>query len=148
MSPRRRRMPPRSTIITYSADIRMAAEESAKLKALHLAVKQVVKQFGKGAIMRLGDEPVTQMETVPTGSLALDSALGVGGVPRGRVVEIYGPESSGKTTLATHIIAEAQRLGGPGVLIDAAHASDSTYVGKLGVDIENLLVSQPDRKST
>ena len=144
MSPRRRRMPPRSTIITYSNDIVMAAEESAKLKALNLAVKQIEKQFGKGAIMRLGDEPVTQMETVPTGSLALDSALGVGGVPRGRVVEIYGPESSGKTTLATHIIAEAQRLGGSAAFIDAEHAFDSTYAGKLGVDIENLLVSQPD----
>jgi len=137
-------MPPRSTIITYSNDIVMAAEESAKLKALNLAVKQIEKQFGKGAIMRLGDEPVTQMETVPTGSLALDSALGVGGVPRGRVVEIYGPESSGKTTLATHIIAEAQRLGGSAAFIDAEHAFDSTYAGKLGVDIENLLVSQPD----
>lgn len=144
MSPRRRRMSPRSTIITYSYDIVMAAEESAKLKALNLAVKQIEKQFGKGAIMRLGDEPVTQMETVPTGSLALDSALGVGGVPRGRVVEIYGPESSGKTTLATHIIAEAQRLGGSAAFIDAEHAFDSTYAGKLGVDIENLLVSQPD----
>ncbi len=144
MSPRRRRMSPRSTIITYSNDIVMAAEESAKLKALNLAVKQIEKQFGKGAIMRLGDEPVTQMETVPTGSLALDSALGVGGVPRGRVVEIYGPESSGKTTLATHIIAEAQRLGGSAAFIDAEHAFDSTYAGKLGVDIENLLVSQPD----
>src|SRR5690625_7041487 len=110
MSPRRRRMPPRSTIITYSNDIVMAAEESAKLKALNLAVKQIEKQFGKGAIMRLGDEPVTQMETVPTGSLALDSALGVGGVPRGRVVEIYGPESSGKTRSEEHT-SELQSRG-------------------------------------
>ena len=122
----------------------MATEETAKLKALNLAVKQIEKQFGKGAIMRLGDEPAARMETVPTGSLALDAALGVGGVPRGRVIEIYGPESSGKTTLATHIIAEAQKMGGSAAFIDAEHAFDSTYAEKLGVDIENLLVSQPD----
>jgi recombination protein RecA len=122
----------------------MAAEDSAKLKALNLALKQIEKQFGRGAIMRLGDEPVARIDAVPTGSLALDFALGVGGVPRGRVIEIYGPESSGKTTLATHIIAEAQKLGGAAAFIDAEHAFDPAYGAKLGVDIENLLVSQPD----
>jgi recombination protein RecA len=122
----------------------MAAEEPAKLKALNLALKQIEKQFGRGAIMRLGDEPAVKIDAIPTGSLALDAALGVGGVPRGRVVEIYGPESSGKTTLATHIIAEAQKLGGAAAFIDAEHAFDPTYAGQLGVDIENLLVSQPD----
>jgi recombination protein RecA len=94
--------------------------------------------------MRLGDEPVVKIDAIPTGSIALDAALGVGGVPRGRVIEIYGPESSGKTTLATHIIAEAQKLGGSAAFIDAEHAFDPTYGGQLGVDIENLLVSQPD----
>ncbi|MFW5955549.1 MAG: recombinase RecA [Rhodothermales bacterium] len=122
----------------------MAADESAKFKALNLAVKQIEKQFGKGAIMRLGDEPAVKIDSIPTGSLALDAGLGVGGVPRGRVIEIYGPESSGKTTLATHIIAEAQKLGGSAAFIDAEHAFDPTYGQKLGVDIENLLVSQPD----
>jgi recombination protein RecA len=122
----------------------MAAEEPAKLKALNLALKQIEKQFGRGAIMRLGDEPVAKIDSIPTGSLALDAALGVNGVPRGRVIEIYGPESSGKTTLATHIIAEAQKLGGAAAFIDAEHAFDATYAAKLGVDTENLLVSQPD----
>ncbi len=122
----------------------MAAEETAKLKALNLAVKQIEKQFGKGAIMRLGDEPVARIDAVPTGSLALDFALGIGGVPRGRIIEIYGPESSGKTTLATHVIAEAQKMGGSAAFIDAEHAFDPGYGQKLGVDIENLLVAQPD----
>ncbi len=117
---------------------------AARQKALDLAMKQIEKQFGKGAIMRLGDAPPVRIASVPTGSLALDAALGVGGVPRGRVTEIYGPESSGKTTLATHIIAEAQKLGGTCAFIDAEHAFDPTYGAKLGVDVEALLVSQPD----
>ncbi|MBT8400851.1 MAG: recombinase RecA [Rhodothermia bacterium] len=118
--------------------------DPAKQKALDLAVKQIEKSFGKGAIMRLGDAPVVTIDAIPTGSLALDAALGIGGVPRGRVLEIYGPESSGKTTLATHIIAEAQKLDGTCAFIDAEHAFDASYAGKLGVDIESLLVSQPD----
>ncbi len=122
----------------------MIEQNAAKLKALDLTLKQIEKQFGKGAIMRLGDAPPTTIDAIPSGSLALDAALGVGGVPRGRVVEIYGPESSGKTTLATHIIAEAQQLGGSAAFIDAEHAFDPTYAAKLGVDIDNLLVSQPD----
>jgi len=122
----------------------MQQQDPAKRRALDLALKQIEKSFGKGAIMRFGDVPDTRMATISTGSLALDSALGVGGVPRGRVVEIYGPESSGKTTLATHIIAEAQKLGGSCAFIDAEHALDATYAAKLGVDLEDLLISQPD----
>src|SRR5690606_15066903 len=102
----------------------MASNDSVKNKALDLAVKQIEKEIGKGETMRMGDEPVVKLNTIPTGSLALDAALGVGGVPRGRIVEIYGPESSGKTTLATHIIAEAQALGGTCAFIDAEHAFD------------------------
>jgi recombination protein RecA len=117
---------------------------SAKMKALDLTVKQIEKQFGKGAIMRLGESPVVAIDAIPTGSLALDAALGIGGVPRGRVVEIYGPESSGKTTLAIHIMAEAQKLGGTCAIIDAEHAFDAAYAEKLGVVIDDLLVSQPD----
>ena len=122
----------------------MASEDAPKQKALDLALKQIEKQFGKGSIMRMGDAPVVRVGVIPTGSLALDSALGVGGVPRGRVIEIFGPESSGKTTLAIHCIAEAQKLGGTCAFIDAEHAFDSTYAQNLGVDIENLLMSQPD----
>lgn len=122
----------------------MTETGSAKLKALDLTVKQIEKQFGKGAIMRLGDSPVVAIDAIPTGSLALDAALGIGGVPRGRVVEIYGPESSGKTTLAIHIMAEAQRLGGTCAIIDAEHAFDASYAEKLGIVIDDLLVSQPD----
>ena len=119
-------------------------DKEGKKQALDLAVKQVEKEYGKGSIMRLGDEPVAKVEAIPTGSLALDSALGVGGVPRGRIVEIYGPESSGKTTLATHILAEAQQLGGTCAFIDAEHAFDPNYAEALGVEIDDLLVSQPD----
>jgi recombination protein RecA len=115
-----------------------------KLKALQLTLDKLEKSYGKGAVMKLGDAPVEAMEFISTGSLGLDIALGIGGVPRGRVVEIYGPESSGKTTLATHIIAEAQKKGGIAAFIDAEHAFDSFYAKKLGVDIENLLISQPD----
>jgi recombination protein RecA len=118
---------------------------SEKVKALDLAMSQIEKAYGKGSIMRLGDTPSRlNIEVIPTGSLALDMALGVGGVPRGRAIEIYGPESSGKTTVALHIIAEAQKLGGIAAFIDAEHALDPVYAQKLGVDIDNLLVSQPD----
>jgi recombination protein RecA len=114
-------------------------------KAIDLAVSQIEKQFGKGAIMRLGnDEPLPDIASIPTGSLSLDMALGVGGVPRGRVIEIFGPESSGKTTLALHIVAEAQKLGGIAAFVDAEHALDIGYARKLGVKTDDLLVSQPD----
>jgi len=120
------------------------ADASGKSKALDLAMKQIDKQFGKGAIMRMGDAPPVSMDAVSTGSLTLDHALGIGGVPRGRIIEIFGPESSGKTTLATQIVAEAQKMGGQCAFIDAEHAFDPTYAEKLGVDIDNLLMSQPD----
>ena len=114
-------------------------------KALEAAVTQIERQFGKGSVMRMGDHPVSdEMQCVPTGSLALDIALGVGGVPRGRIVEIYGPEASGKTTLVYHLIAQAQRLGGQAAFIDAEHAMDPVYAKAIGVDVDNLLVSQPD----
>src|SRR5687767_2864224 len=109
-----------------------------------MALGQIDKQYGKGSIMRLGDAPKMVIEAIPTGSIALDLALGVGGIPRGRICEIYGPESSGKTTLVQHIIAEAQRGGGIAAFIDAEHALDPEYAAKCGVDIENLYVSQPD----
>lgn len=115
-----------------------------KEKAVDYAISQIEKQFGRGSIMKLGDEKVIDVPAIPTGSLALDQALGVGGVPRGRVVEIYGPESSGKTTLALHIVAEAQAMGGMVAFVDAEHALDVTYARKLGVDADSLLVSQPD----
>jgi recombination protein RecA len=115
-----------------------------KLKSLETTLGKIEKDFGKGAIMKLGDRAVVTVGAIPSGSLALDIALGVGGYPRGRVVEIFGPESSGKTTLAIHAIAEAQKTGGIAAFIDAEHAFDSTYAQKLGVDIENLLISQPD----
>lgn len=116
-----------------------------KQAAVASAIEQIEKQFGRGAIMRMGDDArVEGVQVIPTGSIALDLALGVGGVPRGRIVEIFGPESSGKTTLALHILAEAQKRGGVGAFIDAEHALDPVYAGKIGVDLENLLVSQPD----
>ncbi|RUV29652.1 ATPase domain-containing protein, partial [Mesorhizobium sp. M5C.F.Ca.IN.020.32.2.1] len=116
-----------------------------KSKALDAALSQIERAFGKGSIMRLGaNEQVVEIETVPTGSLGLDIALGVGGLPRGRIVEIYGPESSGKTTLALHTVAEAQKKGGICAFVDAEHALDPVYARKLGVDLENLLISQPD----
>lgn len=119
--------------------------ETNKLKALDIAMAQIEKQFGKGSIMKLGESSAgMQIEVIPTGSLAIDVALGVGGVPRGRVIEIYGPESSGKTTVALHIIAEAQKLGGVAAFIDAEHALDPVYAKALGVNIDELLVSQPD----
>ncbi len=123
----------------------MADEKTERGRAIDLALSQIEKQFGKGSIMRLGSrEAVTNGGVIPTGSLSLDAALGVGGMPRGRVVEIFGPESSGKTTLALHVIAEAQKTGGMAAFIDAEHALDSSYARKLGVDVDNLLVSQPD----
>ncbi|MEE4260885.1 MAG: recombinase RecA [Bacteroidales bacterium] len=115
-----------------------------KLKALEATLGKIEKSYGKGTIMKLGDDAIDKVEAVSTGSIGLNHALGVGGIPRGRVVEIYGPESSGKTTLALHIVAEAQKAGGIAAFIDAEHAFDRFYAGKLGVDIENLLISQPD----
>jgi recombination protein RecA len=122
----------------------MSQDREAKLKALQLTVDRLEKTYGKGTIMRLGDQQVMDVESIPSGSLGLDIALGVDGFPRGRVVEIYGPESSGKTTLAIHAIAECQKQGGIAAFIDAEHAFDRTYAKALGVDIENLLISQPD----
>lgn len=118
--------------------------KSEKSKALDVAISQIEKQFGKGSIMRLGDTKIEKMEVIPTGSLELDIALGIGGLPRGRIVEVFGPESSGKTTVALHAVAEAQRIGGIAAFIDAEHALDPNYAKKLGVDVENLVVSQPD----
>jgi len=115
-----------------------------KKKALQTAISQIEKSFGKGTVMRLGDRPDMNVDAVPTGSLALDAALGIGGVPKGRIIEIYGPESSGKTTLALHILAEAQKMGGEVAFVDAEHALDPVYAAALGVDTENMLVSQPD----
>ncbi len=115
-----------------------------KKKALQTAISQIEKNFGKGTVMRLGDRPEMNVEAIPTGSLALDAALGIGGVPKGRIVEIYGPESSGKTTLALHILAQAQKLGGEVAFVDAEHALDPVYAAALGVDTDNMLVSQPD----
>src|SRR5690606_31462383 len=121
----------------------MGANED-KLKALQLTLDRLEKSYGKGTVMKLGDSAVEKIDSISTGSLGLDIALGIGGVPKGRVIEIYGPESSGKTTLATHIIAEAQKKGGIAAIVDAEHAFDKYYAQKLGVDIKNLLISQPD----
>jgi len=120
------------------------AEKSEKTKALDTALAQIEKSFGKGAIMRLGENAGMSVEAIPTGSIALDAATGIGGLPRGRIIEIYGPESSGKTTLALHVVAEAQKMGGEAAFIDAEHALDPVYAAALGVDIDSLLVSQPD----
>jgi len=123
----------------------MTTKDSNKERALDLAVSQIDRQFGKGSIMRLGDENARiAIDVIPTGCLSLDSAIGVGGIPRGRITEIYGPESSGKTTLALHVIAEAQKTGGYAAFIDAEHALDAVYAGKLGVNTKDLLISQPD----
>ncbi|MBR2202874.1 MAG: recombinase RecA [Prevotella sp.] len=121
-----------------------AEEKAAKAKALQMAMQKIEKDYGKGSIMKLGDDKVDNVEVIPTGSLGLDLALGVGGYPRGRIIEIYGPESSGKTTLALHAIAEAQKMGGIAAFIDAEHAFDRFYAENLGVDIDDLLISQPD----
>lgn len=122
----------------------VAAPNSDKLKALQAAMDKIEKSYGKGSIMKLGDEKIEDIAVIPTGSIGLNAALGVGGFPRGRVIEIYGPESSGKTTLAIHAIAEAQKAGGIAAFVDAEHAFDRFYAEKLGVDISNLLISQPD----
>ncbi len=128
----------------------MAVKEEAvqvsdeRSKALKLAIEKIEKDFGKGAIMKLGDKPAVSVETIPTGALALDVALGVGGIPRGRIIEVYGPESSGKTTLAQHIVAECQKKGGIAAFVDAEHALDPEYARNLGVNIDELLISQPD----
>ncbi|MCY4672882.1 MAG: recombinase RecA [Bacteroidetes bacterium] len=122
----------------------MAEKRNPKKRAVDLAIKEIEKQHGKGSIMRMGDAPPVQVEAIPTGSIALDAALGVGGIPRGRVIEIFGPESSGKTTLSIHCLAEAQKLGGQCAFIDAEHAFDPSYAKQLGVDTDQLLMSQPD----
>ena len=120
------------------------SENTEKKKALEMAMSQIEKQFGKGSVMKLGEFKAMEIEAIPTGALSLDIALGIGGVPRGRIIEVFGPESSGKTTLALHIVAEAQKMGGEAAFIDAEHALDPVYAKKLGVDIDNLIVSQPD----
>ena len=120
------------------------AENTERKKALEAAMSQIEKQFGKGSVMKLGEFKAMEIEAIPTGALSLDMALGIGGVPRGRIIEVFGPESSGKTTLALHVVAEAQKMGGEAAFIDAEHALDPVYAKKLGVDIDNLIVSQPD----
>ena len=122
----------------------MSNENPEKRKALEAAMGQIEKQFGKGSIMKLGEFQEMNIESIPTGALSLDVALGIGGIPRGRIIEVFGPESSGKTTLALHAVAEAQKLGGEAAFIDAEHALDPVYAKKLGVDVDNLIVSQPD----
>jgi recombination protein RecA len=122
----------------------MADEKELKLKSLDIAIAQIEKDHGKGSIMKLGDKPAAKIDAISTGSISLDAALGIGGVPRGRIIEIYGPESSGKTTVCLHIIAEAQKNGGLAAFIDTEHAMDTGYAQKLGVDISNLLISQPE----
>lgn len=130
--------------VTLKKDKAGVDPRKAKLEALNAAMAKIEKDFGKGSIMKLGDETVEEVEVIPTGSIGLNHALGVGGFPRGRIIEIYGPESSGKTTLAIHAIAEAQKMGGIAAIIDAEHAFDRFYAEKLGVDVDNLLISQPD----
>ena len=122
-------------------------EKDAKLKALKLTLDKMDKTYGKGTVMKMGDQAIENIPSISTGSLGLDLALGVGGYPRGRIIEIYGPESSGKTTLTLHAIAEAQKSGGIAAFIDAEHAFDRFYAEKLGIDIENLIISQPERKT-
>lgn len=126
------------------AEKELVSPSDERIKALKLAIDKIEKDFGKGSIMKLGDKPAVSVETIPTGALALDVALGVGGVPRGRIIEVYGPESSGKTTLAQHIVAECQKKGGIAAFVDAEHALDPEYARNLGVNIDELLISQPD----
>ncbi|MDR0937783.1 MAG: recombinase RecA [Mediterranea sp.] len=128
--------------LNFEGDDKSASTQ--KLKALQAAMEKIEKSFGKGSVMKMGSEEVEQIDVIPTGSIGLNAALGVGGYPRGRIIEIYGPESSGKTTLAIHAIAEAQKAGGIAAFIDAEHAFDRFYAAKLGVDVDNLLISQPD----
>ncbi|MEK6571692.1 MAG: ATPase domain-containing protein, partial [Bacteroidota bacterium] len=122
----------------------MTEEKDPKLQALKIALDQIEKQYGKGAVMKLGEGPIVPVLVIPTGALSLDAALGVGGIPRGRVTEVFGPESSGKTTLCLHVIAEAQKRGGMAAFVDAENALDANYAKKLGVDTNNLLLSQPE----
>ena len=122
----------------------MSTANAEKLKALRLTMDKIEKDFGKGSVMMMGEKAEAPMEVISTGSLGLDIALGVGGLPKGRIIEIYGPESSGKTTIAIHTIAEAQKKGGICAIIDAEHAFDSSYARRLGVDVDSLLISQPD----
>lgn len=122
----------------------MKENNDEKRKALDAAMSQIEKQFGKGSVMKLGEYKAMEVEAIPTGALTLDVALGIGGIPKGRIIEVYGPESSGKTTLALHAVAEAQKAGGVAAFIDAEHALDPIYARKLGADIDNLIVSQPD----
>ena len=122
----------------------LSKESNEKLKALKLTIDKIDKDFGKGSVMMMNEKGVHELEVISTGSIGLDTALGIGGIPKGRVIEIYGPESSGKTTIATHIIAEAQKKGGICAIIDAEHAFDRVYAQKLGVDVEHPLISQPD----
>ncbi len=129
---------------TSKKDKEAVDPKKARLDALAAAMQKIEKDYGKGAIMKLGDDNIEDVDVIPTGSVSLNYALGVGGFPRGRIIEIYGPESSGKTTLAIHAIAEAQKLGGIAAIIDAEHAFDRFYAEKLGVDVNNLLISQPD----
>ena len=126
------------------SDVSQVQDQSERKKALEAAMAQIEKQFGQGAVMRMGDRTQVDIDTVPTGALTLDIALGIGGLPRGRIIEIYGPESSGKTTVALHCVAEAQKMGGTCAFIDAEHALDAVYAGNIGVDVDNLLLSQPD----
>ncbi len=132
------------TISTKKMKEKISSEKEAKLKALQLTLDKLDKTYGKGTVMKMGDKAIEEVETISSGSLGIDLALGVGGYPRGRIIEIYGPESSGKTTLTLHAIAEAQKAGGIAAFIDAEHAFDRNYAEKLGVDIENLIISQPD----
>src|SRR5574344_2436532 len=129
---------------TAKGSVAPIQDQSERKKALDAAMAQIEKQFGQGAVMRMGDRAHAEIETISTGAITIDLALGVGGVPRGRIIEIYGPESSGKTTVALHIVAEAQKAGGTCAFIDAEHALDAVYAGKIGVDVDNLLLSQPD----
>jgi len=122
----------------------MSKEQEAKLKALQLTLDKLDKTYGKGAVMKMGDSVVQEVEVISSGSIGLNTALGVGGFPKGRIIEIYGPESSGKTTLTLHAMAEAQKAGGIAAFVDAEHAFDRFYAAKLGIDIDNLIISQPD----
>jgi len=137
-------MKPASRVKNMAKETVEANVTDERAKALKLAIDKIEKDFGKGAIMKLGDKPAVSVETIPTGALALDVALGVGGIPRGRIIEIYGPESSGKTTLAQHIVAECQKRGGIAAFVDAEHALDPEYARNLGVNVDELLISQPD----
>ncbi len=130
--------------LTREKEVNTVAGTNDRAKALKLAIEKIEKDFGKGSIMKLGDKPTVSVDVIPTGAMALDIALGVGGVPRGRIIEIYGPESSGKTTLAQHIVAECQKKGGIAAFVDAEHALDPEYARNLGVNIDDLLISQPD----